>query len=184
MAIDPVVSLILRAAVALLFGWSAVEKLRDVNRFREAVEGYALLPPLWVVPAGAALIAVEIGVAAGVWLPRVGSVAAIAAAALLIVYAGAIGVNLVRGRRDIDCGCGGPAGRQTISAALVVRNVVLGAAAVVAALPTAPRGLHWVDWFTAVTGVAAAALLYVAADELLRLRRAAAQRIADEAVHA
>ena len=40
--------------------------------------------------------------------------AAAAAALLLALYAGAIGVNLARGRRDIDCGCGGPASRQPI----------------------------------------------------------------------
>jgi hypothetical protein len=166
-ALDPALRLLLRAALTLLFGWAAAHKLRDVASFRAAIDAYELLPPVWSVPAGVALIAAEVGVAAGLWLPRVAPVAAIAAALLLALYAGAIGVNLVRGRRDIDCGCAGPAHRQPISAALVLRNVVLAVAALAAALPAAPRALTWVDGVTVVAGVAALALLYGAADGVL-----------------
>jgi len=38
---------------------------------------------------------------------------------LLALYTLAVVVNLARGRREIDCGCFGPAARQPLSAALV-----------------------------------------------------------------
>jgi Methylamine utilisation protein MauE len=168
---DPVVQLIGRGALALLFGWSAAHKLRDVDAFRAALEGYDLLPPLWAVPAGAVLIGSEVGLATGLLLPPVAPVAALGGAALLVLYAGAMAVNLRRGRRDIDCGCGGPAGRQPISAALVGRNIVLAMAAIGSALPAHSRSLTWVDGATIVLAVLTVSLLYAAIDGLLRNAR-------------
>ncbi|MGH7787783.1 MAG: MauE/DoxX family redox-associated membrane protein [Candidatus Binatia bacterium] len=178
--IDPLFSLVARGALALLFASAAVHKLRDIDAFRRAVEGYELLPPLWAVPAGALLIAGELGLAVGLWLPRVAPVASLGAALLLGLYAWAIAVNLRRGRRDLDCGCGGPARRQMISPALVWRNSLLAAVALLAALPVSGRSLTWFDGGTLVAAVASLALLYAAADGLLanapgaaRLRRRA-----------
>jgi hypothetical protein len=83
------------------------------------------------------------------------------------LYAGAIFVNLVRGRRGIDCGCAGVAASRSLSGGLVVRNGVLIIAALTSALPATSRSLAWIDAVTIVAGVAAAALLYAAADGLL-----------------
>jgi hypothetical protein len=44
---------------------------------------------------------------------------------LLVVYAGAIGANLWRGRRHIDCGCGLGSRAQPISLGLIARNALL-----------------------------------------------------------
>jgi hypothetical protein len=166
-AIDPALQLAARGAVALLFAAAAAHKLRDVGAFRSAVEAYELMPRLWVVPVSALLIGAEVGIAAGCLLPRVGPVAAAAAAALLSVYAGAIAVNLQRGRRDIDCGCAGPSRRQPLSAWLVGRNALLVAVALAAALPTTGRPLTWLDGATVAAALAALSLLYSAAEGLL-----------------
>jgi hypothetical protein len=168
-AVDPALSWVLRVALSLLFVGAAAHKLRDVERFRRAVEGYDLLPPLWAVPVGGALIGLEVGIATGLWFARVAPIAALAAAVLLTAYGGAIALNLARGRRDIDCGCGGPGGLQAISAALVARNAFLAVAALVAALPASARALTWIDGLTIAAAVTALALLYVAADGLLAI---------------
>ena len=173
-AVDPALQLVVRGAVSLLFGWAAAHKLRDVAGFARALEGYDLVSPLWTVPAGVFLITAEVGVATGLWLPRVAPVAALGAAGLLALYAGAMVVNLVRGRRDIDCGCVGPARRQPIGGALVARNAVVAVAALVGALPVAPRPLWWVDGVTIVAGVCVLACLYAAADGLLAAAPSAA----------
>lgn len=165
--IDPAVRLVLRAALALLFIWAATHKLRGVTAFRAALADYALLPRRWLAPAAALLIAAELSVAAGLWLRGAGIAAAAAAAGLLTIYTGAIAVNLRRGRRDIDCGCAGVAGQQPLSAALVVRNLVLAVVALLCMLPTAPRDLTWVDGLTIGAGVGTLALLYAAVDGLL-----------------
>ena len=166
-AIDPALRMTLRAAASLLFLWAATHKLRDAAAFRTALANYDLLPARWLDRCARLLIVAELAVAMGVLLPGLGDAAALLGAALLALYAGAIGVNLRRGRRDIDCGCAGAARRQPLSVGLVVRNLVLAGAAVVSALPAAPRVLTWVDGVTVGAGVIILVLLYAAIDGLL-----------------
>jgi hypothetical protein len=165
--LDPTIRITLRAALALLFVWSASHKLRDAVGFRRALGNYQLVPDRWLAPTAALLIAAELGAAVGLWLPGLGADAACAAAGLLALYAGAIAINIARGRRDIDCGCGRVAGDQPLSVALVIRNCVLGVAALASALPAAPRALTWIDGITVFASVVTLALLYAAVDGLL-----------------
>jgi hypothetical protein len=163
---DPVVGLALRALVTLLLGGAALAKLRDLRAFAAAVAGYRLLPTALAAPAATAFVAAELALAAALWSP-LRAAAALGAAALLALYAAAIAVNLARGRRDIDCGCGGPLGRQTLSEGLVLRNLVWTGAALACALPEAPRALAWLDLVTLGAAVAAGAALHAAASALL-----------------
>jgi hypothetical protein len=163
---DPVIGLALRALVAGLLGSAALAKLRDLRGFAAAVAGYRLLPGALAGPAAAAFVAAELALTVALWTPlRVE--AALGAAALLALYALAIAVNLARGRRDIDCGCGGPLGRQSLSEGLVLRNLLWTAAALACALPEAPRALAWLDAVTLGAAVAAGAALHAAAGALL-----------------
>lgn len=50
---------------------------------------------------------------------------------LLVVYSGVIVLNLLKGRVDLDCGCGGIVGETKISYKLVIRNLSLGLVLVV-----------------------------------------------------
>jgi hypothetical protein len=69
---------------------------------------------------------------------------------LLVLFAGAIAVNVMRGRTDIDCGCFRSALRQNLSWWLVLRNAVLLVLAL-ACLPGASgRELGWADNFVVV----------------------------------
>ena len=80
---------------------------------------------------------------------------------LFAVYTIAISINLIRGRKDIDCGCAGPAVRQTLSGWLVLRNLGFAAIAALTLLPaTASRELSVLDWFTAAMASVTSALLY------------------------
>ena len=102
---------------------------------------------------------------------------AAAGAALLGLYGTAIAVNLARGRRHIDCGCGGAAARREISAWLVARNGLAAAAALaVAGVPEAARGLVWLDACTVVAATAMLAACWSAADHLLALAPGFARR--------
>lgn len=165
--IDPVLAWLLRGGLGLLFALAAWHKIRDATAFRAVLADYRLLPRAVVSPAAFALPAVEAGVAAGLFVPRLAHAAALAGAALLALYGGAMTINLVRGRRHIDCGCGGPAGRRALGFPLIARNALLATAAFASTLPVSERPLFWVDGFTLAAGLAASALLYAALDGLL-----------------
>lgn len=159
---DPVVDLVLRAALALLFVVAAGHKLRASARFRATFADYRILPA-----AAAPLVpALELGVAGLLVVPATAAAGKIGAAALLLVYAAAVAVNLRRGRTDLDCGCAGPAARRPIGGWLVVRNAAVAAAALAALAPVRPRPLVVLDALTAGAALLALTPLWVAADRL------------------
>jgi len=164
-ALDPALRLTLRLALALLWLAAARHKLRDPQRFRDALAGFELVPAAAVRTFAALVTALELGLGLGLLLPDAGAAPALATGALLALYALAIVVNLARGRRALDCGCG--ARPQPLGEGLVVRNVVLVPFALLAALPANGRALVWVDAATIAGGAAALAALYAAADAAL-----------------
>ncbi len=93
--------------------------------------------------------------------------AMMAAACLLCVYALAIGINLARGRRNIDCGCTGPATRQLLSGWLLARNAGLVALAAIGTLASSGRALGPADWVVVGLGLAALITLYAAINQLM-----------------
>jgi hypothetical protein len=160
--IDPALQLVIRLGGALLLASAAWHKLRDFEDFRGVLADYRLLPAS-LVPAAAALVVVlECALGVGLLaIPRAG----LGAAGLLAGYALAIGANLARGRRHIDCGCGG--GRQPLSGWLVARNLVVSAALVGAAASSSGRALGALDALSVAAAVAALALLWRAVDVAL-----------------
>ncbi len=93
--------------------------------FPGVVANYRLLPGFLATPAAFALPLFEAVLAASLLLQLRSPWPAAAAAALLTVFAAAIGVNILRGRQGIDCGCFQSALKQTLSWTLVIRNLVL-----------------------------------------------------------
>jgi hypothetical protein len=172
---DPVVATALRGALALLFATAAWHKLRDRRRFRATMAAYRLVPAPLVGAASATIVLAEGTLAAALLAPAAARLASGAAAALLILYAAAIAVNLRRGRRHLDCGCLGSAGRETISWWLVARNVALAAMAASGLAPIAVRPLVWVDAVTASGVFGLAVLAWLAGDGLLANRAALAR---------
>ena len=167
MSLDPAIDATLRALFALLFASAAWQKLAAPGDFHAAVREYRLVPGAAVAAVAVLLVAAEVAVAAALGVPALRAAALAAVAALLLVYAAAIGINLARGRA-IDCGCGGPAVGRPISGWLVVRNVALATVALAAAGPVGIRQLVWVDAVTIAAATAGLALLYAAADRLVR----------------
>lgn len=164
MAVDPIIGWTATGLIAVLLGAAAWHKLTAFAEFRDALTAYQLLP-IWAVPGAAVLFAVlEAGTVAGLLLRWPG--AHLAALALLAVYSGAMLVNLLRGRRFIDCGCGGAS--RPISGALVCRNAVLMGVCLLAA--PAPGTLGPLGVLTVAAAVLTGATLYAAADHILTLR--------------
>jgi Methylamine utilisation protein MauE len=163
---DPVAVGAIVGALALILFAAAWHKLSEPEVFAGALQAYELLPTGAVVPVARLVPFVEAAIGVGVLVPPTRRMALIALAALMLLYAGAIAVNLWRGRRQIDCGCGADA--HPLSWGLVVRNAVLAASALAVSGPTSDRGFEWLDGVTLVIGLLAFYGLYLMFDELLR----------------
>lgn len=168
MPIDPVFPLVIKAGMALLFAVAAWHKLRDWPRIGAVIGGYRLLPRAAGHPVAALLVMLELAAAAGVLLSPVGLWLA---AGLLVAYAAAIGVNILRGNDRIDCGCiGFVAARPRLRWTMVTRNAVLAGLALLAAFqPVTDRSLVWIDYLTLLAVLPGAALLYAAFETAISL---------------
>jgi hypothetical protein len=167
---DPVLAVVLRTALALLLVVAALHKQSSRDAFRATLEAYALLPSGVLGAVARGVPGLELAAAVLLIAPRASAVGAVLAAALFAVYALAMGVNLLRGRRDLDCGCMGPGARSPVGPGLVVRNLVLICAALAAGfVPVHARVLVWVDYLTVPLAVAAVAALYAAVERVLAL---------------
>lgn len=163
--LDPAIGALLAGCYALLFASAALHKLLDLPRFSAVVDAYAVLPGIGRLAPAVPLaeLAIATGMLAGVARPW----AELGGVVLLTVYAGAITLNLRRGRADLACGCGGPNERRPIARWMVWRNLGLALAMGAAALPWGNRPMLAMDAITVAAGVATAAFLYVSLDRLL-----------------
>jgi hypothetical protein len=166
-ALDPLVSGVLRAGAALLFVSAALHKLRRPAAFRAALAGYRLLPARLLPAAAGVLAGLELAVGCSCALPSVAPLACLGGVALLALYTGAIVINLRRGRRAIDCGCGGPGGPRPLGPELALRNLLLAGLLGIAALPAGSRSWVWLDAVSGTGLLVALVLLYAAADVAL-----------------
>ncbi len=122
---DSIVGLIMRCGLAAMFAVAGISKLRDKRRFHGIVLDYRLLPPRLAMQVARSLPWIELVLALAL---LAGAPPALpGAAALLLAYGAAMAINLARGRRRMDCGCG--AEPQWLSGWLVLRNILLAAAA-------------------------------------------------------
>lgn len=149
----------------LVFLMAGVAKLRNRRVFPGVVANYRLLPVALIGPVAAVLPVVEIGL--GVALLAGLSLAAVPAALLLLVFAGAMAVNIGRGRTHIDCGCGASELRQPLGRALVLRNVVLAALLVPSTVLLPPAGSA--AWAVSLAGGATLYLLTLLVNALAAL---------------
>lgn len=167
MPIHPIISLSASLMLAAILLAAASHKLRAPHRFARQIGGYDLLPAGASAMAARAVSMVEMLIAVALLVPMLRGWGAVGAVALLLLYTGAIAINLLRGRRDIDCGCSGPGLERPLTGALIVRNAVLVALAVLAALPTSGAALHGFGLFLIAAVVAVGLILYTAIEGLL-----------------
>jgi hypothetical protein len=166
-SLDPAADVALRSAFALLWLGAVRHKLADPDRFRAAVADYRLLPARLAAIAALALVVFEAALGLALLMGSLRVPALWGTAALLALYAVAIGANLLRGRRHVDCGCVGPALRQPLSGWLVSRNGVLIALALAGSGPAGVRALGWLDVITIAGTVGVAALAYASVNRLI-----------------
>jgi methylamine dehydrogenase accessory protein MauD len=118
-----VVLVVTRLVLAGVFVVAAVGKLADRAGSREAVARFGV-PASLVGAVSAGLPVIELGVAVGLVVVATAAWAAVAAAALLVVFCVAIVRLMVRGEAP-DCHCFGSVGSAAVGAGTLVRNLVL-----------------------------------------------------------
>jgi hypothetical protein len=157
----------LAVALSALFMASAAMKFADISQFAAALENYRILPMVLVAPSALVIPALELLAALGLLVPGTRADASLLTAALLAIFTAAIAINLARGRREIDCGCFGPALRQTLSGWLIARNAVLLVAVAALVAPAQVRPLGLADFVTIGFGAATLMVLYASMNYLL-----------------
>jgi hypothetical protein len=164
---DPIIVLGGRLALLALFLASFAHKLRGWTDFTAAVRDYRLLPTAIAPLASVALLIAE-AFAIVLLVIDDGSLGFLESAALLLAYAGAMAINLTRGRSFISCGCGGAGSGSSVSWALVTRNLMVAMFALLLAVsPSSGRALNWLDAVSIVGMLAVVALLYASVDLVL-----------------
>ena len=164
---DPVVNLITALILSYVFVVAGLHKCKAPAEFATTLTNYKILPEnlarqgVYLVPVA------EIMTGIALLIPATARLAAFSAGALLCIYIAAIGINLLRGRRNIDCGCGGPAQKQTISEWMIVRNGLLALLACIAGSQLEPRTLLWFDWLTVILATVMGCLFYNIINQLL-----------------
>jgi uncharacterized membrane protein YphA (DoxX/SURF4 family) len=150
-------ALAIRTLISLVFLTAAYGKLRYGAPFQGVVANFRLLPALMVAPVAYSIPPVELLLGAALLLGVAHPWPELSAAGLLLLFALAMGINLRRGRRHIDCGCFQSALKQSLSWALVMRNVVLALLIGVALLSNQVPD----DLLTLVNGYLAGAALFI-----------------------
>jgi hypothetical protein len=109
--------------LALVFLRAAGHKLSSFASFVGFLRDYRVVPDWSVSSVALAVVSAEVLLVLALGVPPLRTLSGCLAIALLLAYALAMSINLVRGRHEVECGCGGAA--QPIGWALVARNIVL-----------------------------------------------------------
>jgi len=91
----------------------------------------------------------------------------LSSALLLALYGAVMAIQVKRGRDDLACGCAGPASMLTVSPALVVRNIVCAAVAVLALSGSAPLTPGLIAYALSAGIAMFLIVLYTCSDQLI-----------------
>jgi hypothetical protein len=150
--------------VSLIFARAAWHKLGEFTEFTGFVADYKLVPERLVVPASWAIVGAECASVALQLVPNGRPFGLAIAVVMLLSYAGAMAVNIRRGRTSIECGCGGAV--QPLAWSLVVRNGLLAALGLTAiALPLGPMNAS--DAIAAITSGFAVWVAFLLIEQIL-----------------
>ena len=176
---DPTAVVLASLFLAMILAAAAVPKLRQPEEFQGVVANYRLLPAFLVTPFARLLPWVELVCAAALLVPPVREMAAWLAAALFVMFALALAINVGRGRTHIDCGCvRRPTSMSRIGMFHVLRAIALaGVSLYAASIPVTVADISWVSALLGVAAAAMLALLYLAADLMVGLPERASKKL-------
>ncbi|WP_164669834.1 MauE/DoxX family redox-associated membrane protein [Virgibacillus doumboii] len=110
---------------AYVFMFSAVTKIKGLSDHVKIFTSYEILPHQFSIPFSLGFIAIEV-ISSLLIIFRFHAVIGIIMLGILtFIYTLAILINLLRGRKDLSCGCGGVLGDHNISYKLISRNILI-----------------------------------------------------------
>jgi hypothetical protein len=154
--------------IALVFTGAAIAKLKSWSELPGVVQNFRVLPHALIFPLAVVLPPLEAAIGVGILIRDTRSLAAGLAAILFMVFGAALAINLVRGRRYIDCGCFRSNLKQPISIATILRNVLLAACALLSVPRSAAAALSPFAWAIAIAGAVTLFLCYLSVGLLFR----------------
>ncbi|MED5247480.1 MauE/DoxX family redox-associated membrane protein [Priestia sp. LL-8] len=117
--------LVIRFVVFIIFFSSGIEKIKEIKKHEGAVSDFKVLPSK-IVPLFSRMDPIlEIVISVGILLGFFLKINIFLCLILLLIYNIAIVINLLRGRYEISCGCGGVVGTHNLSWWLVTRNTLI-----------------------------------------------------------
>jgi hypothetical protein len=146
----------------VIFALAVWHKLRHYPRFRAAVAAYDMVPEAFVAWFAALIVLLELLTVAFLAIHE--GRGTLLAFALFGTYTLAMGLNMARGRAEIDCGCGDLP--IPLSRWLLLRNVVLMGLALLAARHPDAEGSPG-GWVLVGAGIILATGLYLIIEQLL-----------------
>lgn len=163
---------VIRVFILVLFGFSAYGKLRNPSVFFAKMKQYQLLPKNLVPFVGTVFIGIEsILPFLFLWESTL-SLSVALSVGLLAIFTIAIGINVIKGNTEIDCGCflfGSKGGSTYLGWNLVLRNGVLMLLVSSLLLPVPYRELNWYDWLQVCFAILVFGVLYIAMNEILTI---------------
>jgi len=167
MIVDPVINIIASLILSYVFVVAGFHKCQAPKEFATTLNNYKILPESLIRQGVYLFPTVEIMTGVALLIPVTAKLAALSAGFLLSIYMVAIGVNLLQGRGNIDCGCGGSEQKQTISEWMIVRNSLLLFLAYIVTCQIEPRSLLWFDWIVIILATLTGCLFYNIVNQLL-----------------
>ena len=150
---------VVRILFACVFAVAGMAKLADREGSRRAMVGFGV-PGRLVAPLAIFVPLAEIAIAVALLPGASARAAAVGAAALMTLFAIAVGVALARGRKP-DCGCFGRLHSKPAGWGTVARNVALAAVAALIVVAGPAADPSWVE------AVVAGVILFVSAQAIL-----------------
>lgn len=166
--IDPMFNFAVALLFALFWLTAGLSKASDLPVFSRTLAAYDIILASLIPVFSKCIVVIELGIAALLLVPTGRNLGWALSTALLLTYALAMSVNLLRGRHNLDCGCnlGEP---ERIGWQLVGRNVALVLISSLMILPSTTRILNLGDHLLVVAVTTVLVLLWLSQRLLLQI---------------
>ncbi|WP_164931628.1 MauE/DoxX family redox-associated membrane protein [Longirhabdus pacifica] len=117
--------LIAKFLIVIMFFSTAYEKWKNIDEHIAIIKAYDIIPDSMVKVFAWTNIGIEFLAVLCLAVGFQHTIGYVFIIALLCMYATAISINLIRGNKEISCGCGGVLGNHQLSWWLVLRNTAM-----------------------------------------------------------